>query len=119
MITMLPDGSLVSDEWQESLLADLVLSSLFTPRGAFFLIPDFGSDLHLLKGAKASPSTLQTARQIPSAALKWAVDSGLLDSVVSEAEINGSKLFLKVTVSAQTDSLILDLWFPVVAGGAP
>lgn len=119
MITMLPDGSLVSDLWKDSPLADLVLVSLFTPRGALFLRPGFGSDLHLLNGAKASESTLQMAKQAPSNALKWAIDSGLLDSVSSEAEIQGSRLALKLVIQGQSDSLTLDLWFPVVAGGAP
>jgi len=118
VISMLLDGSLVSDEWTSSPLGDLVLSSLFTPRGAFFLRPDFGSDLHLLKGAKASESTLQLARRTPSSALKWAIDAGLLDSVVSQAEFHGSQLLLRVEISAGAAPLVLEIWLPVVAGGA-
>lgn len=117
MITMLPDGTLESDLWQDSPLADLVLVSLFTPRGAFFLRPDFGSDLHLLKSAKASESTRQMAERTPGQALKWAIDAGLLNSVRSVAKIEGSRLGLVVEVSAAQEDLALEIWIPVVAGG--
>lgn len=78
---------------------DTAWHSLKIRRGAYWQRPDLGSDLHLLRNQKSTPTTLARAEAMAQKALAWMVSQGMLLSTSSSAAFDGPRrLRLRVTL---------------------
>jgi len=112
------DGTLVLDGSVPSTpliaLQDNILLSLATPLGSLFQRPEFGSELYLLRRAKASSALPERAENMVRTALQWMIDSGRLDSVdVTPQWLARDCLGIYTAVTSSVGSINVPYWIPV------
>ncbi len=69
-------------------LANNVYLSLMIKKGSFFLDPEFGSNLHLLKRSKNTERTAAQAREYCLEALQWIKDMGRAKAIEVYTQID-------------------------------
>ena len=83
-----------------------IFFSLVLKRGAFFRNRLFGSRLHLLHRAKATPKTERLARLYAIEALLWLIDAGKAKKISVDTEFGGNnRLNLFVTVTRTNNTI--------------
>lgn len=118
MIRFQEDGTLVLDGAVSSTpliaLQDNILLSLATPLGSLFQRPEFGSELYLLRRAKASSALPARAESMARTALQWMVDSGRLVSVdVVPQWLARDRLGIYTAATSSVGSISVPYWIPV------
>ena len=101
-----PDGSgsVTTVEGGEAVICD-VLFRLSARRGAFPLLPEFGSRMYRLRGEKPSARTA-LARQYAVEALRDLEDIAVTDAAVS---VSGDRLLIRVELLWQGQLLAVEL----------
>lgn len=69
-------------------LVNNIYLSLFVEKGRFFMNPEFGSRLHLLKRAKGLSNVAETARDYCLEALEWLTRTNKAKTIEVETAIN-------------------------------
>lgn len=81
----------------EDTVINNIIYSLIIEKGSWWFDLSLGSDLHLLRRAKATARTASTAKAYILAALKWMVECGKIEQPTVVVSIKDKQLLYSVT----------------------